>query len=422
MLATFVGLVDRQIPNYLVAPIRASMAISDTRMSFIQGTSFALIFGLVGLPMGAFVDRYNRRNLITAGMLIWSASTIFCGFASTFGELFIGRFGVGIGEAALAPAAYSLISDYFKPQVRGRVLAIYFLASSVSSGLAITLIGFFIGVAPGLSQSFSLLSALEPWQIAFVLSGIPGLLIVPVLLSIREVERRGNDGLVVAHKGDGATFRDFYIYLASRQNRKLFLCLYGAIACLQFCNFASYAWVPSLFIRKFGMTPEDIAMLLGVTIAIGGGTGTALSAVFADRWARRDFGGGRLMLLTLPLILVVPLHLTWPIMDNKTISLVLYGLVSVCHAFGYASSPVIIQDVVPNRMRGKAIAIYMVIVAVAGYSLGATTIALITDYVFGSDKALPYSLVISLAPVALCGVVLLLLGQKRFCRVRDALA
>ena len=105
--------LDRQIISLMGERVRADLALSDVQLGLLQGLSFALFYTALGIPMGMLADRTNRRRLILGGLILWSLATALCGLVSSFPSLFAARMLVGVGEAALAPAAYSLISDYF---------------------------------------------------------------------------------------------------------------------------------------------------------------------------------------------------------------------------------------------------------------------------------------------------------------------
>jgi MFS family permease len=128
--------IDRQVLGLVLEPIRGHLGLTDTQVSLLAGSAFALFYVTLGLPLGRLADRANRRNLILAGVFLWSLMTAACGLASSFWQLFAARVGVGIGEAALSPAALSIISDYFPPEKRARPLAMYTLALAIGSGLA----------------------------------------------------------------------------------------------------------------------------------------------------------------------------------------------------------------------------------------------------------------------------------------------
>jgi MFS family permease len=128
--------IDRQILGLVLEPIRRSLDLTDTQVSLLAGTAFALFYVTLGLPLGRLADRASRCKLIFVGVFLWSLMTAACGLASTFWQLFTARVGVGIGEATLSPAALSIISDYFPPDKRVRPLGLYNLALAVGTGLA----------------------------------------------------------------------------------------------------------------------------------------------------------------------------------------------------------------------------------------------------------------------------------------------
>src|ERR1700744_4388924 len=147
-IVTLLSQLDRQLPALLVKPLRHDFAINDTGFSFLQGGAFAIFYAFAGVPLGWLVDRTVRRNMIVVGMLIWSAMTVFSAFAMDYHQMVIARMGVGIGEAVLAPAAYSMIADYVAPNRRGRSLAVYYVALAIGSGVSLILGGLITKLVP----------------------------------------------------------------------------------------------------------------------------------------------------------------------------------------------------------------------------------------------------------------------------------
>ncbi|MDB5582973.1 MAG: hypothetical protein JWR80_8149 [Bradyrhizobium sp.] len=420
MVITFFSLIDRMIPTFLVGPIRETLAISDTQVSLIQGSAFAIIFSIAGLPLGWLADRSNRRNLIIAGVATWSVATVYCAFAGSFWELFFGRVLVGTGEAALAPAVYSLIADYVEPRRRGRTITTYFLASSTGSGIALVVIGYLIALGPYIVRNVPALGHLQPWQIAFILAGLPGLVLLPTIFVIREVPRRTNSGLIAQPAAPAEHgIPEFLAHL--RRNGRAFFAMYFAIACLQFCNVAAYSWAPTFFMRKFGMPPSEVGLILGSTIAGSAFLGTLTSIIASSRLAGGRRTTGLMLIAVTALCVLIPVDLAWPLASNRVVSMALYSVRSFATAAAYAAAPAIVQDIVPNQMRGKAIALYMMVIGLAGYALGPTVVALITDYVFKDDHALPYSLFVCLAPTAALGCLTSIWGLGAYGRLRSTL-
>ena len=140
MVAYVFSFVDRQILNLLVGPIRRDLGISDTEMSLLMGFSFAIFYTILGIPLGRLADSRSRRGLIAAGVVVWSVMTALCGLARTYWQLFLFRVGVGVGEATLSPAAYSMIADYFPPERRATAMSVYAMGIYLGSGIAFLLL------------------------------------------------------------------------------------------------------------------------------------------------------------------------------------------------------------------------------------------------------------------------------------------
>ncbi|WP_374651033.1 MFS transporter [Rhizorhabdus sp.] len=137
VLAYTLSYVDRQILTLMVEPIKASLQVSDVQISLLHGLAFAVFYTLLGLPIGRLADRHRRVTIISVGVFVWSAMTALCGLARNFGQLFAARVGVGVGEAALSPAAYSMIADYFGRKTLPKAMSFYTGAIYLGAGLAL---------------------------------------------------------------------------------------------------------------------------------------------------------------------------------------------------------------------------------------------------------------------------------------------
>ncbi len=195
LIATAVlSYTDRQVLSLLVDPIRGDMGISDTQISLLLGTAFAVIYGVAGIPLGFLADRISRRNLIFAGVSVWSLGTIACGFSHNFGEIFASRIVVGLGEAALSPAAISLISDYFPPSRRGTAVGFFLSGIAMGSGVAILIGGGVLHAIELGALAATPLAGYAPWRMVLLVIGGPGLLWAMAILLIREPIRHAADG------------------------------------------------------------------------------------------------------------------------------------------------------------------------------------------------------------------------------------
>ena len=197
MLFYTLSFVDRQIIALLVEPMKADLGLTDVQMSLLGGLSFAVFYTVFGIPMGRLADSCNRRRLIAVGVALWSLMTTLCGFTSRFYHLLLLRMGVGLGEAALSPAAFSMIADYFPRRKRATALSIYSIGIYLGAGLAFTGGAILLGWADRLVSSregnpLPVLGDIQPWQIVFLAVGLPGLLLTCLLATVREPNRQGS--------------------------------------------------------------------------------------------------------------------------------------------------------------------------------------------------------------------------------------
>lgn len=184
----FFNFVDRQILSILANDIKADLGIGDDQLGFLYGTAFAIFYAVFGIPLGWLADRTHRLRLLSAGLAIWSAMTVLSGFAKSFGQLTFARIGVGVGEAAANPCAYSLISDTFPKRLRATALSIYSAGLFLGSGLSLVLGGLIVD-AWDKAYPIEAPLGLAGWQAAFLVVGAPGLLLALVLLMLREPDR-----------------------------------------------------------------------------------------------------------------------------------------------------------------------------------------------------------------------------------------
>ncbi|MEM7079581.1 MAG: MFS transporter, partial [Pseudomonadota bacterium] len=187
--------VDRNILSILAEDIKADLGISDAQMGFLYGTVFAVFYAVFGIPLARFADVWNRRSLISVGLLVWSAMTALSGFARSFVQLAGFRIGVGIGEASASPAAYSMLADYYPPRLRATVIALYSSGVYIGGGIGIALGGFIVDAwnnAYPIDQPFGL----RGWQVAFLAVGIPGIFMAAWVRTLKEPIRGISEGLV----------------------------------------------------------------------------------------------------------------------------------------------------------------------------------------------------------------------------------
>jgi len=181
--------IDRQILSILAGEVKTDLLVSDAQLGFLYGTVFGVFYAVFGVPLGVYADLGSRRKLIAWGLTLWSLMTMFSGLASGFATLALARVGVGVGEASASPAAYSLISDLFPRARRATAIALYSLGIYVGIGVSSSLGGFVVDGWKSTFPSGSAPFGLQGWQVAFLVAGLPGLLLVPLVLTFREPRR-----------------------------------------------------------------------------------------------------------------------------------------------------------------------------------------------------------------------------------------
>src|SRR6516162_4302236 len=149
MVAYVFSFIDRQIFSMVVGPLRRDLHISDTQVSYLQGLSFVVFYTFFGILIGRLVDIYSRRTIIVIGLVLWSLFTTACGIATTFPQMLMMRMGVGVGEAALSPAAYSLVADYVPPRRMSVAIGLYGAGIYIGSGLSFLVGGLVRSYATG---------------------------------------------------------------------------------------------------------------------------------------------------------------------------------------------------------------------------------------------------------------------------------
>lgn len=412
VVAYLIALVDRQILTLLVQPIRRDLGLTDTQLSLLIGLAFAVLYTVAGIPIARLADRRPRRTIIAVGVFVWSVMTFLCGLAQTYWQLFLARIGVGVGEAALQPSAYSMLSDYFPPKRLGRAIGTYSTGLFVGGGLALIVGGAVIGALSGAeSTHIPVLGEVRNWQLAFIVVGAPGVLLTLVLmLTVKEPARRG----VAQTAQDGARSAEL-----TRFFRDNFATVSRIVAAFSFGGIAVVgylAWVPEFLRRSFGWAMADIGLVFGLVMAVSGTAGTLFGGWFVDRLARQGHRDAPMRASIIAFAFLVPAAVAAPLMPTAEASLAVLALLLFFIGMQQGYSPVALQLITPNQLRAQVIAVYFLIAQVMALGLGPTIIALVTDYVFGDDAALAWSLSLVGGLTGGLGLLFLLAGRKPYLR------
>ncbi len=408
-LAYVLSFIDRQIITLMVGPIKQDLGLSDTQMSYLIGLSFALFYTVFGFVIALAADRFNRRNIITAGIVVWSVMTAFCGLAKGYGQLFLARMGVGFGEGALSPSALSMISDYFPREKLARAISVYSMGIAVGSGLALLVGGTIIEmVSSAATVTLPLVGELRPWQAAFVIVALPGLPLALLMLTVREPVRRGR---VTAAGDDAAAMALARAQFATHW--RSYAGIYLGMSVLTIMAYGVAGWIPEHFRRSYGWGIGEISLGYGLILLVFGPIGAIAGGWMADRFYRRD-DDGYLRSALVGLALLVPGYSLFALMPSPWLSLLLLVPATIGGAIPTTVAAASLMQISPNEMRAKVSALYYFVVSMVGLGVGPTSVALLTDLWFRDEARLRHSLAIVATAAGLAAVAVLLWVRPHF--------
>ena len=363
---------DRQILSVLATPIIKEFGLTDGEMGALGGIAFALFYTSFGIPVAILADRASRTKIMAGAAAMWSGFTVLCGLAGNYWHLLIARVGVGIGEAGGSPPAHSLISDLYAPKQRATALAVY--ATGVPFGVAV---GLFLG-AP--------IAAAYGWRAAFLVLGIPGLILsVLVLLTVRE-PRRGmsdvaSDSATAAERAAAKpSLMEVLRFMFSQ--RALRHVIIGATI-VTTVGYAGVQWNLTFLIRSHAMDPVFAAYYLGTVAIIAGVLGTFLAGYLADALGRRD-PRWNAWIVALLFLIGLPFG-TYALMTDDTTLLMWLLPIPVLVSGGYLGPTfAMTQNLVGLRMRAVASALLLFIINLIGMGLGPWVAGVLSD-VFAAE-------------------------------------
>lgn len=386
LLAYILSFIDRNVMSILVGPIRESFAISDTQFGLLQGLAFSLFYTFCGLPIAAMADRGRRSRIIALGVVFWSAMTCACGFAKSFAALFLARMGVGVGEAALSPPAHSLLADYFSEQRLPMALAVFTLGITLGGGMAYMIGGWAYGAMAALQQSYAWLADFRPWQLTFIVVGLPGFAVALLVLGVREPARTG----VVHAVEQQSPLQAAFAYVWPR--RRLYFALFGSVSLLSVLGYGFMSWYVEFMLRSFGVERKVIGFQFGWLFIVFGSLGALAGGWLAGRLRRGGVADANMRLVLLVALAWWPAAVAAPLSGDARTALWLAApsLFFLNAYFGVAIAA--LQLVTPNGLRAQVSALLLFMTNLLGLGLGPLLVGGFNDHLFGSDQALGQSL------------------------------
>ncbi|MBL8270036.1 MFS transporter, partial [Steroidobacter sp.] len=289
------SLLDRLIVSLLVEPMKHSLSLSDVQIGLLQGSAFAIFYATMGVPLGRLADRVNRRNMIAWAIAFWGLCTAASGLARGFVGLLAARVGVGAGEAALTPAAYSIIGDSFKGDRLGRAMGVYTVGGAIGSGIALLIGGAVYRrieamgplLLPGVGE-------LLPWQTTLVVVGLPGLLLaLAVRLLVHEPVR-----------STAVTDTNFTAVLSTiRGKAHLYVPAFAAYAAIAGLAYGFVSWAPTFLSRTFSLGPAEVGAKFGPVMLVAGLLGPLVAGTVSDRLHARHGVNAPFLMMKIFLVL-----------------------------------------------------------------------------------------------------------------------
>jgi MFS family permease len=325
---------------------------------------------------------------MAVGFLLWTIATAASGLTRTFSHLFLMRMAVGVGEATVGPAAPSVIADSVPRERLGTAMSVYTTGVFIGSGLATVIGGSIAGLAVGFGDiTLPLVGVVKPWQFVLIAVGALGLLPLALMVAtVREPQRRG----ATAEKPPALP----EVLAHYRAHRRAILFHHLGFAAISFSGYGIGSWLPAFFVRTHGWSIGQVGLWLGINGAVFASLSVLVGGVLADRWYGQGKRDAKLRVALIGSLLWFPPGLAYPLVGDGALALVLLLLATLGGSLGIGCAVAALQELMPNRMRGQAVAAYAVIANLIGLGMGPTAVALLTDRVFGDESMLRYSLVV----------------------------
>jgi MFS family permease len=381
-LINFVNFADRQAIPPLVPLIRDEFGLTSTQISYLQA-ALQSVLALSSIPFGFFADRFNRSRIIAGGVVFWSFATIFTSHVHTFAMLLLARAFVGIGEAAYAPAAQSMISGAYPQEDRARAQSIF------AAGM---LIGGTVGQAVG-----GIIGQWLGWRAVFYAIGIPGLLLSFAILGLAEPPRGPRSEVVP---------------LTRLLRVPAFLTLIVSGVMITFASVAFLTWGTDFVVRYKDFSLKEAGVSLGPTLLVSGLFGVLAGGFVADLLQKR-FAFGRILTVACGFLVAAPFVLWAITSEDKNQIIAAFFIAGFFMSWYHGPLTAVIHDMMPRRAHASSVGVYMFATQLFGGILG--------PYVVGRlDDLADLILGLQVAVVVMVGGALLMFLVMYFIR-RDGL-
>lgn len=408
-LANALSFVARTILSLLVDPVKADLHVSDTAISLLHGFSFAVVFAFIGLPVSRLADKGNRRDIIALSVFAWSAMTAFCGLATSYAMLLIGRLGAGAGEGGFGPASQAILADYFPRERLALATGVYSMGIYVGSGLALIGGGAVVqwAAVAGVIH-MPLIGAVKAWQFAFLMVGLPGILFALLLFgTVPEPARQQAEG--------GARRAGFAEITAHLRAHPL---VYGGFlagfSLHVLVGFGAATWSPALLGRHFGIPVGQIGLIYGSIFLACGIVGSVVGGLLGNHLIRRGIANGNAWIGFVAYGINVLFGIGYAFADTPWRLWICIAGMNLFSAAGIGAGFTVVNEITPNRMRAQIGALFLFCINLFGTGLGPTAVALIGDTMFTGTFALAQSVALTSLLFGIPAIGLLWLTVKYY--------
>lgn len=394
--------LDRQIVSLMVDPISSEFGVGDFEISLLQGFAFAVLFAVCGLPLGQAVDRYPRRYIILGGVMIWSIAAMSCGLAQNFEQLLLARVLVGAGEAALAPACYSLLADLFPRRRLTFAMAVFMLGALLGAELSLALGGTILELAKD-GIDLPLLGQTPGWRFAFIVTGMPGIFMAFLALLIYEPAR--SQTAHARHRGWGEVY-DFI-----RARKLFFVVQMLGFSTVMALVYARLAWTPTFMMRSFGWGVSETSYALSTYGFIVGACCLLVGGRIVDHLFQKGVHDAHFRYYVLGGVVLALLGSAAYLASSPGgyfLAMVLPSFPLAMGAIGASS----IQMITPAPLRGRVSAVYLFAVSLIGMSAGPAIVGYITEHLIGDPAAIGMSLALTFGACGTIITVIFLFGLR----------
>jgi MFS family permease len=412
----FIGLMcyaDRALPRLLMESIKSDFALSDTQIAMLTGFSFSFAMSVFALPLSWIADRWNRARLIAISITVWCGMTLACGFAHDFWTLFVLRMGVGLGEAALIPAAYSLLADMFPAKQLARPLALVALSSMLGDVVAFNGGGFLFDLVEEGAKAGTLpVAAGDAWRVTMIVFGAVGLLVaLATVFLLREPAR-----IRAAAEGAGPARISLPGYI--RASAFFFVPFIASMVLFTLYNYGFNAWLAPFFERSYGWGVGKIGQAIGTVGLVTGLVSVPLGIWFNDLVQKRHGRLAPVASLWILLAMTIVPSVLMPFAPTGWLAVLGFAVIILPQAAATVITPIAFTTTAPSHLRARMAAFCNLIFGLFGSSMGALVYAAFTDQVL-HDPAKVYITLSLISGVLLALIVpLLMLADHRYTRVK----